>query len=153
MKRIGRALYQTFNLPADPTKESTDDKLKPEFRKLVQDNSKCVAGSTLAFTTTQLMEFVVQSETLQYLEGVAKDIVQKLFQEYRLTNTISGVGAESALIALKFKDNAHPDQFFTKLSVLKLTYAGSKKFTDESLIPLILAKAPSKYSSVLTSEW
>ena len=35
VKKIGRALYQTFNLPVDPTKEPSDDKLKPEFRKLV----------------------------------------------------------------------------------------------------------------------
>ena len=63
VKKIGRALYQTFNLPVGPTKEPTDDKLKPEFRKRVQDNSECVTGLTLAFTTAQLMEFVVQSET------------------------------------------------------------------------------------------
>ena len=56
------------------------------------------------------------------------------------------------MIVLKFKENAHLDQFCTKLSVLKLTYAGSKKFTDESLILLVLAKASSKYSSALTSE-
>ena len=79
VKRIGRALSQTFKLTADPTKEPMDDKLKPEFRKQVQDNRKSVAELTLAFTTRQLMEYVVQSETPQYPEGVAKDIVQKPF--------------------------------------------------------------------------
>ena len=75
MKRIGRALYQTFNLPTDPTKEPTENVLKSDIRKLVLDNSECVAGLTLAFTTTHLMEFVVHSESPQYPEGVAKDIV------------------------------------------------------------------------------
>ena len=152
VRKIGRALYQTFKLPVDPKSEPADEAKKKEFQKILQDNNECVAGLTLAFTTPQLMELVVQSETDDYPEGITKDIVQKLFRKYRPTDTISSVEAESALIALKFKESAHPDHFFTKLSVLKSTYAGSKKFTEEALIPLILAKAPSKYSSALTSE-
>ena len=78
--------------------------------------------------------------------------MQKLFRKYRPTDTISSVEAESALIALKFKDLAHPNQWFTKLSVLQSTYSVSKKFIEEALIPLFLAKDPRKYSNALTSE-
>ena len=152
VKKIGRALYQSFALPPDPSKVPTTPEDKKDFLRVIQDNDECVAGLTLAFTTTQLMEFVVQSETQEYPQGIAKDIVTKLFRKYRPTDTISSVEAENALIALKFKESAHLDQFFTKLSVLKSTYSESKKFTEEALIPLVLAKAPSKYSSALTSE-
>ena len=99
VKKIGRALYQTFVLPPDPSKKPTAEADIKEFDKLISDNDECVAGLTLAFTTTQLMELVVQSETEMYPQGIAKDIVQKLFRKYRPTDTISSVEAENALIA------------------------------------------------------
>ena len=111
VKKIGRALYQTFQLPPDPEKLPTKEEDKKKFERMIEDNDECVAGLTLAFTTNQLMEFVVQSETEEYPQGIAKDIVLKLFRKYRPTDTISSVEAENALIALKFKENSHPDQF------------------------------------------
>ena len=66
VKKIVRALYQSFALPPDPSKVPSKEEEKKDFLKLIQDNDECVAGLTLAFTTTQLMEFVVQSETAEY---------------------------------------------------------------------------------------
>ena len=79
-------------------------------------------------------------------------IVLKLFRKYRLTEAILSVQVESALITLKFKESACKDQFFTKLSVFKSSYSGSKIFPKEALNPLVFAIAPTSYSSTLMSE-
>ena len=78
--------------------------------------------------------------------------MKKLFRKYRPNDIISNVKAETELSELKFKDGENPERFFERLTVMKSKYVGCKKFEEEELIPIALARAPEKYKSVLTAE-
>ena len=98
------------------------------------------------------MNIVTSTETDGYPGGIAHEAVKKLFRKYRPQDNISKVEAETELSRLQFNPSAHQEKFFMQLAVMKNKYPKSKKFEESELIPVILAKAPDSYKSVLTAE-
>ena len=52
---------------------------------------------------------------------------------------------------LKLNPSTHPESYFMQFAVLKNKYSQSKRFEEEKIIPLTVAKAPDAYKSVLTA--
>ena len=152
MKGIQTALKDDFVLPADPTALPTGDEAIKKHKFQVGANASCSAALTLAFTTSTLMDMITSTETTEYAGGIAKDAVKKLFRKYRPDDTISNVEAEAELSGLKFKAGENPERFFERLAIMKTKYLGCKRFEEKELIPISLARAPTEYKSVLTSE-
>ena len=128
MKKIELALEENFDLPDDPKNITGTDDEKKEAKKSIAVNSSAVACLTVAFTTSQLIEYCTESQTDKYPGGIAKEIVKKLLNRYRPNDVVAGVEAELELANLRFKTGRHPDEYFTKLSVLRSQYKGSKTF-------------------------
>ena len=142
MKKIREALEDNFVLPADPkVPEGDNDIAKKLSKRCVAQNAAAVACLTVAFTTSELIEFCTESATKNYPGGIAKDIVMRLFDKFCPADVVAGVEAELDLSQLKFKPGRDPDDFFTRLSVLRSKYKKSKKFEEEALIASTVAKA------------
>ena len=75
-----------------------------------------------------------------------------MFRKNRPNITISNVKAKAELELLQFKDGENPERIFEKLAILKIKYLGCKRFEEKELILIVLARVPSEYKSVLTSE-
>ena len=84
---------------------------------LIAQNAAAVGCLTIAFTTSELIEFCTDSATDKYPAGIASEIVKKLFTKYRPVDVVAGVEAELELSRLKFKNSRHPDEFFTNLAL------------------------------------
>ena len=72
-------------------------------------------------------------------------------RKYHPIDRIAGVKAEKELMKLKMK-KGDPDSYFNKLAMRKNKYHNNTAtFDEEKMIAATLAKAPNKYSSVLTT--
>ena len=94
MKKIAESLKEDFDLPADPTTITETDTEIKKLKNLVAQNAAAVACLTIAFTTSELLEFCTDSATDEYPAGIAKDIVKKLFTKYHLVDVVAGVEAK-----------------------------------------------------------
>ena len=152
MKGIQDALQEGFTLPADPNTLPTDADALKEHKLKFGTNAAYSATLTLAFTTSTLLEMITSTETDEYKGWITRDAVKKLFRKNRPNITISNVKAKAELELLQFKDGENPERIFEKLAILKIKYLGCKRFEEKELILIVLARVPSEYKSVLTSE-
>ena len=151
LKKFSKVLKEDNDLPDDPEDLSSNTIEKKLEKEAIEANEMAVATFTMAFTTAGLMEHVEESKNDAYPGGVAYEIVKKLTNKYRPADRISGVEAEKELLKLKMRKEDDPDEYFSKLAVLKNKYRKNKTtFDEEKMIAATLAKAPKKYSAVLT---
>ena len=153
MKKIHEAQDKAFILPADPkVPEGDNDVAKKLSKRCVAQNAAVVACLTVASITSDLIEFCTESATKNYPGGIAKVIVEKLYDKHFPANVVAGVEAELDFSLLKFKPGCDLDEFFTRLLVLRSKYKKSKKFEEDVLIARTVAKAPPMYIGDLLSE-
>lgn len=152
LKKFSKVLKKTCNLPNDPNSLLSTSSVAKKQQELIDLNDLALALFTMAFTTGKLMEYIEESKTTEYNGGVASTVAERLVNKYQPADRISGVEAETELMKLKMKKNKDPDKFFGKLAILKNKYRkNSKTFDDEKMIAATIARAPKKYSAVLTN--
>ena len=83
MKNFSQALDKNFSLPSDPENLTGTDDKKNEDQKKVVKNNLAVACMTMAFLSEEDMEYLEDSATYKYENGVAKEVAESLLNAYR----------------------------------------------------------------------
>ena len=141
-------------LPDDPSTvdQETDTDKKKKLEQAIKNNKMAMAMITMSFDTADLFEYIENSKTDEYPEGKAHEVLSGMQKHYRPSDRIANVEAETELMKLKMNKKNDPEEFFRKIAVLKNKYKDSKStFTEDKLIAMTIAKAPRKYSSVITA--
>lgn len=144
------AINASHELPEDP--KNIPEARKDELKKNIKANNMAVAALTLAFTHAEHLEFVDDSATEAYPQGIASIIMSKLMRRINPDDDIVKVEAEIELAKLHFSPKTNPDHFFTKLTVIKSRYKSSRKFTEDELIINVMSKIPEDYTSTVLAE-
>ena len=114
------ALSASFKLPPDP--KNILEAKKEELKKNIEANNMAITALTLALTHAEHLEFVDESSTDAYSQGIASIIMMKLLAKPNPNDDIAKVKAEFELAKPQFVPKANPDHYFTKLAVIKAKY-------------------------------
>jgi len=128
MKNFAQALSKIFTLPSDPENLTGTDKKREEDKKKVIKNNLAIACMTMAFLSEEDMEYLEDSATTQYENGVAKEVAESLLDAYRPKDRLSAVEAEQEMRKVKLTASMDPDNYFKKVAVVKSKYKKSKTF-------------------------
>ena len=95
IKKFADALEEKFVLPADPEKITGLDKEIKEQTASLTRNDLAIACLTMAFLSEEDMEYIEDSATEEYPNGVAKSVIERLMKNYRPADRLSAVEAET----------------------------------------------------------
>ena len=121
MKNFAQALSKNFTLPSDPENLTGTDKKKEEDEKNFIKNNIAIACMTIAFLSEEDMEYLEDSATTKYENGVAKEVTESLLNAYRPKDRLSAVKAEQEMRKVKLTASMDPDNYFKKVAVVKST--------------------------------
>ena len=134
LKKFNEALEEAFVLPTDLSNLTTTGDALEKEQKAVIANNLAVACLTMSFTKPEDLEYVDDSSTTEYTNGVAREVMKALSKEYRPKDRLSAVEAETKMRSVKLKKNENPDRYFKRLGVVKSKWKKSKTFTEEEMI-------------------
>ena len=83
LKKFNEALEEAFVLPTDPSNLTTTGDAKEKEQKAIIANDLAVACLTMSFTEPEDLEYVDDSATTKYPNGIAKEVMKALTKEYR----------------------------------------------------------------------
>ena len=104
---------------------------------------------TMAFLSKEDMEYLEDSATNKYENGVAKEVAESLLNAYRPKDRLSAVEAEQEMRKVKLTATMDPDNYFKKVAVVKSKYKKSKTFDDATIIANTMSNAPSCYHDTI----
>ena len=108
-----------FKLPDDPKVKPADANDAAKEKKLVKMNELAISMLTLAFQNDALMGKIDSSITAEYDEGITKDVVKELQDEYQPNDMVTGIEAKNDLLSLKFRKNERETYVFGRSSYCK----------------------------------
>ena len=148
IKNFSQALKKDFKLPAKPEGSS----LSEEEKKAVEKNELAIARLTMSFMTDEDMQIIEQSATEDYLEGIARVVMKELQDHHRPMDRLAVIETETEMRELRMSKDEDPNKFFKALVVIQSKYSACKKYDDESLISIVISKAPACFHNILTQE-
>ena len=147
IKNFARALKNNFTLPDDP-----EGYLSEKEKTAVEMNELAIACLTMSFMTDEDMQIIEQSATEDYPEGIARVVMKELQDLHRPMDRIAVIEAETEMRELRMSEDEDPNKFFKALAVIQSKYSACKKYDDESLISIVMSKAPACFHNILTQE-
>ena len=139
------------NLPAkdsdalDPSNSADVAKIRAK-----KQNAAAMAAFTLSFTTEAAMAFVDGAATKDWPNGRADLVVVGLFNHYRPQDIMSEAEMERDIMKIKMRKNQDPAVLFTQIAAIEMRY--KTQLSLEKKLGVLLSKAPSEYTAVITSE-
>ena len=92
------ALKEEFSLPIDPAvSEGSTATEQAESLKRVKKNDLAVACLTMSFTTDEDMEYIEESATSYYPDGIAMKITAAMKKNYRPVDRLAAVETETEM--------------------------------------------------------
>ena len=152
IKKFNEALDKNFDLPSDPKNITGTDDEKKQLKKNLVMNDLAIACLTMAFVQEEDMEYIEDSATTNYPDGIAKDVVVNLTSHYRPADRLSAVEAETEMRSVKLGPKEDPESYFKRVAVVKSKFRKSKTFDEATLIANLMSDAPDCYHDTLTSE-
>ena len=112
-----------------------------------------MASLTLAFTTNYLINMMMQSQTEEWPEGLACNVVKQLIEKHKPEGIMSQVDEKIALNKIRMSHNEHPTKLLDHIKAAETRFdAKTNKIKEEELIVVVLSQAPMSYRAVLTLE-
>jgi len=122
-------------------------------RAAADRNDTAMASLTLAFTTDDLINIIMQSQTADWPDGLASNVVKLLLDKYKPDGIMSLVDEKMALNKIRMGENEHPTKLFDRIKAVETRFnTKTNKIKEEELIAVVLSQAPKAYRAVLTSE-
>ena len=115
-------------------------------------NDLGIACLTMAFLSEEDMEFIEDSSTVLYPNGIAKDVVKSLTSNYHPADRLSAVEAETEMRGVKPWEKKDAESYFKRVAVVKSKYRKSKTFDEATLIANLMSNAPECYHDTLPQE-
>jgi len=129
-----------------------DDDTKKKLAA-VKRNDAAMANLTLAFTSDELIALILTSQTSDWPEGLASEVVKELIKKYKPDDIMSLVDEKVALNKIRMSSNEEPKQLFERIKAVEVQYnTKTKKISEPDKIAVVLSQAPSMYKSVITAE-
>jgi len=119
----------------------------------VDRNDDAMANLTLAFTTDELISMILASQTAEWPEGLACNVIKELIKKYKPDDVMSLVDEKVALNKIRMSSSDEPSVLFDQITAVEVRYnTKTKKISEAEKIAVVLSQAPKMYQSVLTSE-
>ena len=96
---------------------SDDDALKS--KKAVLRNDKVLASLTLAFTTNELLDVMMESQTDEWPDGQTWTVMKRLQEKCCPSDTMSMVDERIALNNVKIEKNEDPSKLFERIKAVE----------------------------------
>ena len=78
--------------------------------------------------------------------------MEELQGQHRLMNRLAVIEAGTEIRELRMSEEEDPNKFFKALVVIQSKVAAYKKYDDESLISIVMSKAPVCFYNILTQK-
>ena len=128
LKKFAGALDKNFDLQNDPENITSTDEEKKKYKANVVRNNLAVACPTMAFLSEEDMEYLEDSATTNYPNGIAKNVVVSLSDHYRPADRLSAVEAETEMRGVKLGAKENPESYFKRVAVVKSKYRKEQNF-------------------------
>jgi len=144
------------DLPADQaeadaltgTDAATQNKIKAVTR-----NDIAIASLTLAFTTDEMLSLIMETQTDEWPDRLAYNVVKQLEYRYRPSDTMALVDERIALNKISMKKKEDPKKLFERIKEVETRYnTKTRKIKEEDKMAVVLSEAPAAYQAVLTAE-
>ena len=138
-------------IAAGADEEGADQELQgttidTEKVKLIKANTNAVCAYTLSLTGDQVFNYISGAMTSEWPEGLAYLITNQLYSTFQPSDLISSIEFNARLNAVVFKENDHPNDFFNKLSAIKMEFStGRQLIPDTKIIPTVVRCVPAMY--------
>ena len=152
IKKFDPALVDGFELPDDPENIKGTDEEKAALKKNVVMNNLAVACLTMALQTEEDLEYLDDSATVMYENGVAYEVANSLRKTHRPDDRLFAVEAETEMRRVKLNSTNDPDDYFKKVAVVKSKYKNSKVFDESTLIANVMDNVPECYEDTVAQE-
>ena len=130
----------------------TEDSTK-KSKNAVLRNDKALASLTLAFTTNELSDMIMESQTDDWPDGQTWTVMKKLQEKHLPSDTMAMVDERIALNSIKMKKGEDPSKLFERIKAVETKYnAKARKISETDKIAVVISQAPRAYGSIITAE-
>ena len=105
-------------LPSDPDNLTVADKEKKKVKVKITKNDLAIACLTMEFQGEENLEYVEDSSTTAYPNGIATEVVKDLKENYNPTNQLSAVETATKMSAVTLSPTDDPDSYFKRVAVV-----------------------------------
>ena len=127
---------------------NTDDE-KAQMKKNHVINDSAIACLTISFLSEEDVEYLEDSATVMYVNGIVSYVIESLKSNYRPVDGLSAVEAEQEMRKVKMSATENTEIYFTKAVVVTRKYRKSKTFNKTTLIANTMSSTPDCYHDTM----
>ena len=152
MKGFQKALKESAKADL-PTSEEVEVEKGSNADKACNHNLDAMTYLTMAFTTKSKMTMIMRAQTDDWPSGLAWKVVKELLEKFKPNDNMARVEARMMLNNVSTKNDDDPSVLFKQISQIQNCFGlAAHTIEDGDLIATVLAAAPSRYRSILTTE-